>query len=132
MQSSGDKIKQLLSHNVEQVIEKEHLEKVLSSGKKLRVKLGIDPTSPDLHLGHAVILRKLKEFQDLGHKIFLIIGDFTGRIGDPSGRSEIRKLLTEKEVKANMKKYLAQAGKIINVKQAEIVHNSKWFAKDGV
>ncbi|MEK7514305.1 MAG: tyrosine--tRNA ligase, partial [Patescibacteria group bacterium] len=130
--SKEEKIKNLLERNVQEVIEVEHLRKLLLNGKKLRVKLGIDPTSPDLHLGHAVILRKLREFQDLGHKVVLIIGDFTGKIGDPSGRSETRKPLTDKQVKENMKSYLKQAGKVINIKKAEVVFNSRWFVKDGI
>lgn len=120
---------QLLTHGVEEVIEKDHLEKRLKVGEKLRVKFGIDPTAPDLHLGHTVALRKLKQFQDAGHRIVLIIGDFTAMIGDPSGRSAERKPLTAKEVKRNMKKYLKQAGKVLNLKKAEVHYNSKWFAK---
>lgn len=112
------------------VIERNRLEKALKSEKKLRIKFGIDPTSPDLHLGHAVVLRKLKEFEDLGCKIVLIIGDFTAQIGDPSGRSETRKPLTEAEVQANMKEYISQAGKILNIKKAEIHYNSEWFKKE--
>jgi tyrosyl-tRNA synthetase len=127
-----EKVKHLLDCNVEEVTLRKHLEDALHSGKKLRVKLGIDPTSPDLHLGHAVVLRKLKEFQDLGHQIVLIIGDFTARIGDPSGRAEARKPLTEADIKKNMKAYLAHAGKIIDVEKAEISHNSEWFLKEGV
>ena len=122
-------IEQLLSRGVEEAIVKEHLEQVLKSGKKLRVKFGIDPTAPDLHLGHTVPLRKLRQFQDAGHIAVLIIGDFTAMIGDPTGRSEERKPLTAKEVKQNMKKYLKQAAKVIDVKKAEIYYNSKWFAK---
>jgi tyrosyl-tRNA synthetase len=131
---SGDekKINELLTRNVEEVIEKDHLRRALLSGKKLRVKLGIDPTSPDLHLGHAVVLRKLREFQDLGHQIVLIIGDFTGRVGDPSGRGEARKPLAAAEVEKNMKDYLAQAGLILNIKKAKVVHNGDWFEKEGV
>lgn len=132
MANEKNSIKNLLTRNIEEVIEKRHLEDVLRSGKKLRVKLGIDPTSPDLHLGHAVVLRKLKEFEDLGHKIVLIIGDFTARIGDPTGHSETRKPLAEAEIKKNMKEYLTQAGKIIDVKRAEIHKNSDWFKKEGV
>lgn len=125
-----DKIQTLLERGVEEVIVKEHLQKALASGKKLRVKFGIDPTAPDLHLGHLVPLRKLKQFQDNGHKIILIIGDFTAMIGDPSGREGTRKPLTKKEVKANMKKYLKQAGKIIDIGKAEVKYNSKWLSKD--
>lgn len=125
-----NKIKELLSRGVEEVIVRESLEKKLKSGKQLRVKFGIDPTAPDIHLGHTVALRKLKQFQDLGHKIVLIIGDFTAMIGDPSGRSETRKPLTKKEVKNNLKNYLVEAGKIINIKKAEVNYNSKWFGKN--
>ena len=132
MKDKKEQIGELLSRNVENIIDRVHLEKRLRAGEKLRVKLGIDPTSPDLHLGHAVILRKLREFQDLGHKVVLIIGDFTARIGDPSGRSQSRIPLSEKEIKMNMKKYLSQAGKIIDIKKAEVRHNSDWFLKNGV
>lgn len=124
------KINKLLLRGVEEVLVKDHLKELLLSGKILRVKLGIDPTSPDLHLGHTVPLRKLREFQDLGHTAVLIIGDYTAMIGDPTGRSEERKPLTREEVKSNMKKYLAQAGKVIDVKKAEIVYNSSWYAKE--
>src|SRR5665213_1506575 len=99
MASKEEKIERLLSRNVEEVIEKDHLRAALQSGKKLRVKLGIDPTSPDLHLGHAVILNKLREFQDLGHTAVLIVGDFTGQIGDPSGRTDARQPLAAADVK---------------------------------
>lgn len=108
----------------------EHLEERLNRGDKLRVKFGIDPTAPDLHLGHTVPLRKLRQFQDAGHKAVLIIGDFTARIGDPSGKSEERKTLTEKEVKQNFKKYLKQASKVINLRKAEVHYNSKWLKKN--
>jgi tyrosyl-tRNA synthetase len=126
------KINELLTHGAEEVIVEQHLRDALKSGKKLRVKLGIDPTSPDLHLGHAIVLRKLRAFQNAGHKAVLIIGDFTARVGDPSGRVRERKLLTEREIKENMKKYLKLADKIIDTKKAEIVHNSKWFEKEGM
>ncbi|MDP1706275.1 MAG: tyrosine--tRNA ligase [bacterium] len=123
-------IEKLLNRGVEEVIEKSSLEKKLKSGKKLRVKLGIDPTKPDIHLGHTVPLRKLRQFQDAGHKAVLIIGDFTAQIGDPSGRSEERSVLTEREVKNNFKNYLRQAGKVIDLKKAEIRYNSEWLDKD--
>ncbi len=126
------KINDLLIRGVEEIIEKESIIQKLKSGKKLRVKFGIDPTAPDIHLGHSVILKKLKQFQKLGHAIILIIGDFTAKIGDPTGRSEIRKPLTAKNVKQNMKNYLSQAGKIINLKTTEIHYNSEWFLKEGV
>lgn len=123
-------IRELLTRGVADVVYSGHLEKALGKGN-LRVKLGIDPTAPDLHLGHAVVLRKLRQFQNLGNKAVLIIGDFTGRIGDPSGRSKERPHLTEGEVKKNMKKYLAQAGKILDMKKSklEIRYNSEWLGK---
>ncbi len=122
-------IQKILNRGVEEVIDREHLEKALNSGQKLRVKLGIDPTKPDIHLGHTVPLLKLREFQDLGHQAVLIIGDFTAQIGDPSGQSAERQPLTEKEVKANMKHYLEQAGKVIDVKKTEVRYNSEWHGK---
>lgn len=117
----------LLSRGVEEVIETEHLRARLIKGEKLRVKLGIDPTAKDLHLGHTVVLRKLKQFQDAGHQAVFIIGDFTATIGDPSGRDTLRPSLTKEQIKENMKNYLAEAGKIININKAEIRHNSDWY-----
>lgn len=122
----------LLSRNIEEVVEMKHLRAALASGRRLRVKFGVDPSSPDLHLGHAVVLRKLRAFQEAGHRAVLVVGDFTARIGDPSGRNEARKPLGAAEVKANMKTYLAQAGKILDMKKAEIAYNSTWFAKEGI
>lgn len=122
-------VKILLERGVVEVIERNHLEKALESGKKLRIKYGADPTAPDLHLGHAAALRKLKEFQDLGHKIVFIIGDYTAQIGDPSGRSKARPMLSEKEVKANAKTYFQQVGKILDAKKIEIRYNGEWFRK---
>ena len=126
-----EKIDEVLNRATTEVIDREHLKKLLMSGRALRVKFGIDPTSPHIHLGHSVALLKLRQFQDLGHKIVFLIGDFTAMIGDPSGRSETRKRLTEKEVKQNAKTYLNQAGKILNVRQLEIRHNADWFKKGG-
>ncbi|MDP3947384.1 MAG: tyrosine--tRNA ligase [bacterium] len=122
----------ILSRGVAEVIERGHLEHALRSGKKLRVKFGIDPTAPDLHLGHTVPLRKLRQFQDAGHKAVLIIGDFTAVIGDPSGHSDTRKPLTLKEVRQNMRAYLAQAGKVVNLGKAEIRYNSEWHRREGL
>ncbi len=119
----------LLSRGVEDVIVREHLSAALKSGKPLRIKFGADPTAPDLHLGHAVVLRKLREFQDAGHEVVLIIGDYTAKIGDPSGRSKTRPPLTDKEIKVNAKTYFKQAGKILNLRKAEVYYNSKWLKK---
>jgi tyrosyl-tRNA synthetase len=102
------------------------LEERLEQGRPLRVKLGVDPSRPDLTLGHAVVLRKLRQFQDAGHVAVLIIGDFTARIGDPSGQSETRPMLTDEDVRANGETYLAQAGKVLDVESAEIHGNSEW------
>lgn len=126
-----NKISRLLSRGVEDIFIKEDLEKKLSSGKVLRVKFGIDPTGPKIHLGRAATMRKLKEFQDLGHKVVLIVGDFTAMIGDPSDKLEKRPMLTEKKIKENMKDYLKQIGKIIDIKKAEVHFNSKWLKKLG-
>jgi tyrosyl-tRNA synthetase len=123
------KFEDLLSRNVGDAINRGHILKNLASGKKLKIKFGVDPTSPDLHIGHAVPLQKLREFQDLGWTAVLVIGDFTAQIGDPSGRDKTRPPLTAKEVKLNMKNYLRQAGKIINLKKTEVVYNSKWLDK---
>jgi len=130
--TNPEKIKELLERGVQEVIDKSHLEKALQSGKKLRVKFGIDPTSPDLHLGHFIPLRKLRQFQELGHQVILLIGDFTAQIGDPTGKSSARKTITEKEVKENMKEYTNQAGKILNLKKIELRYNSEWYNKKGV
>lgn len=104
------------------------LEQRLEQRRPLRVKLGVDPSRPDLTLGHAVVLRKLRQFQDAGHVAVLIIGDFTARIGDPSGRSETRPMLMEQEIRANADTYLAQAGKVVDVEAAEIHGNAEWTA----
>lgn len=123
------KINTVLTKGTEEAIDRESLDRKLKSGKQLRIKFGVDPTAPNLHLGHSVPLRKLKEFQNLGHKAILIIGDFTAMIGDPTGKSETRKPLTEREVKENLKKYLKQAGKIIDIKKTEVHYNSEWLDK---
>ncbi len=123
------KISRLLGHQVADVIVRESLEKKLRSGKKLRIKLGADPSRPDLHIGHAVLLRKLRAFQDLGHKVIFLIGDFTAKIGDPTGKSKTRPMLSDKEIKANAKTYLAQVGKVLDVKKAEVRFNSEWLGK---
>lgn len=122
----------MLERGVEEVIEKEHLEGRLSKGEKLRVKLGIDPTAKDLHLGHTVVLRKLRQFQDEGHQAVFIIGDFTATIGDPSGRDALRPTLSKEQIEENMKNYLTEAGKVIDIKKAEIRYNSEWYKDKGV
>ena len=124
-----DKIESLLRRRVAEVVVEESLRKKLASGRKLRVKLGVDPTAPDLHLGHAVALKKLREFQELGHQVVLIIGDYTTRVGDPTGKSKTRPMLSEADIEANAKTYLDQAGKVIDLTKIEVRRNGEWFAK---
>lgn len=127
--ANREKIQTILTRATSEIIIDGHLRSQLESGKKLRIKLGIDPTSPDIHLGHAVSLMKLRQFQELGHQAVLIIGDFTAMIGDPTGRTEVRKPLSPEEIKKNLKNYLDQIGKIIDIKKTEIRHNNEWFGK---
>ena len=103
------------------------LEKARATGKPLRVKAGFDPTAPDLHLGHTVLIQKLKNFQDLGHQVIFLIGDFTGLIGDPSGKSETRPPLTEEQVKANAATYERQIFKILDPDKTLVDFNSRWM-----
>ena len=105
------------------------LERSLASGKPLRVKAGFDPTAPDLHLGHTVLLRKLKHFQDLGHTVIFLIGDFTGMIGDPTGRSATRPPLTQEQIAENAETYKAQVFKILSPEKTVVDFNSRWFSK---
>lgn len=125
------KIKELLTRGVEEVIVREDLERKLQSGKKLRVKLGIDPTSPSLHLGRSIPLLKMRDFQEIGHQLVFIIGDATGVVGDTSDKDSERPLLTREQVEKNMKNYVEQAGKIINIKKCEVHYNSEWLNKLG-
>lgn len=120
---------ELLTRGVDQIIGQPELEAALASGKKLRIKFGVDPTRPDLHIGHAVALHKLRQFQDLGHTVIFLIGDYTTKIGDPSGKSKTRPMLTDDEIAAHVKTYLAQVGQILDVKKAEIRYNSEWLGK---
>ncbi|OGD31557.1 tyrosine--tRNA ligase [Candidatus Azambacteria bacterium RIFCSPHIGHO2_02_FULL_52_12] len=121
------KIKEILERGVEDVIIKEHLETALKSGKQLRVKFGIDPTGPKIHLGRAVSLRKLKAFQELGHQIVLIIGDFTATIGDPSDKLAKRPMLLKADIERNMKTYAKQLAKILDMEKVELRYNSEWL-----
>lgn len=110
-----------------EIIDAKNIQKILRARKSLRIKLGVDPTTPDLHLGHVVPLRVLKAFQDAGHQAVLIIGDFTSQIGDPSGKPNTRRQLTPGEPRANERTYRAQVGKILDLRRTEIRHNSEWF-----
>lgn len=128
-----NKIDELLARGVEKVYPSpEAMKKVLASGRRLTLYTGIDPTGPDIHLGHAVFLRKLREFQDLGHKVILLIGDFTGKIGDPTGKYSTRKVLTPAEIKKNEKNYKKDIAKILKFSgpnKAEVKRNSKWLSR---
>ncbi len=124
------RIEEFLSRGVEKIYpSKEAFKKVLMSGKKLTIYNGIDPTGSDLHIGHSSVLFKLKELQNLGHQVILLIGDFTGMIGDPTDKTATRKQLTAKEIKENMKNYIKQAGKILDIKNVNVKYNSKWLSK---
>lgn len=134
-QAPVDVLRILRSGTVEVIQEDEllaRLERSERTGVPLRVKLGVDPSRPDLHLGHAVVLRKLRAFQDLGHRVILLIGDFTGRIGDPTGKSSTRPQLLEDEVERNAQTYLDQAGLVLDLTKAEIRRNSEWLAPLGL
>jgi len=125
--TSQEAIHALLTRSVSDVIVRKTLAEKLASGKRLRIKLGVDPTSPYMHLGHAVVLRKLKAFQDAGHVVVFLIGDFTARIGDPSEKEHARKPLTEKEIEKNIERYKEQVGKVLDLKKTEFRKNSEWY-----
>ena len=128
-----DKQLEIIKRGAVEIISEEELKKKLAESIKtkrpLKIKAGFDPTAPDLHLGHTVLLRKLRQFQDLGHEVYFLIGDFTGQIGDPSGRSEIRKQLSKQEVAKNAETYKKQVAKILDIRKLKVVFNSKWFEK---
>lgn len=121
--------KDFFKRGISEIIDQKSFESRLKSGKKLRIKYGVDPTRPDIHLGHAVAMRKLRELQDDGHTIIFLIGDYTTKIGDPSGRNSARPVLSDVEIAVNAKTYFDQAGKIIDIKKTEIRYNSEWFSK---
>jgi tyrosyl-tRNA synthetase len=123
-------LEDLLTRGVDQIIGRDELEATLVDNKrKLRIKFGVDPTRPDLHIGHALVLHKLRRFQELGHTVIFLIGDYTTKIGDPSGRNQTRPMLSDKEIAANVQTYLDQVGLLLNVKKAEVRYNSEWLAK---
>jgi len=124
-----NQLDELLSRGVDTIIGRDELEAALPKKRKLRIKFGVDPTRPDLHIGHAVALRKLRQFQDLGHTVIFLIGDYTTKIGDPSGKNETRPMLTDAEIKANVATYLEQVKLLLDIKKAEIRYNSEWLGK---
>ncbi len=125
------KIEEILIRGVEEVIGIEELANKLRKGDQIRIKLGIDPTSPNIHIGRSIPLLKLRDFQNLGHKVVFIIGDFTGVIGDTSDKDSERPMLSKETIKKNLENYVLQAGKIIDIKKCEIHYNSKWLEKIG-
>ena len=127
MDSGSEHVRRIYDNAVD-AVPRDELDRRLKGGKELRVKLGIDPTAPDIHLGFAVVLRKLRQFQRLGHTAVLVIGDYTARVGDPSGRSKTRPILTPEEIEANTRTYLDQAYLILDRQRTEVRHNSEWLA----
>lgn len=124
-----DKIDEILTRGVEDIIVKDDLKRELMSGRQLRIKLGVDPTGPKIHLGRAIPLRKLREFQKLGHQVVFIVGDFTAQVGDASDKSEKRPMLTRALIDENLKDYKSQISKILDISKTEFVYNSDWLSK---
>ena len=127
MTDSSGEAARFLTRNAVDALPEGELERQLSKGRPLRVKLGVDPTTPDIHLGHTVVLRKLREFQDLGHTVVLIVGDYTGRVGDPSGRSAQRPFVEGEEIDRNAETYQAQAFKVLDRDRTEVRRNGEWL-----
>ena len=119
----------LLARGADELLKREELEARLKLGRPLRIKAGFDPTAPDLHLGHTVLLNKMRQFQDLGHQVIFLIGDFTGMIGDPSGKNATRKPMTRDDVEANARTYADQVFKVLDRERTEVRFNSEWFGK---
>ena len=119
----------LIARGADEILKREDLEARLASGRPLRIKAGFDPTAPDLHLGHTVLLNKMRQFQDLGHQVIFLIGDFTGMIGDPTGKNATRKPLTREDVLANAETYAEQVFKVLDKTRTEVRFNSEWFGK---
>jgi len=117
---------EIIKRGVDELIVESELRKKLETGRKLRIKLGLDPTAPDLHLGHTVVLNKMRQLQDLGHQVIFLIGDFTSAIGDPSGRNATRPPLTKEQIEVNAKTYFAQASLVLDAEKTEIRYNSEW------
>ncbi len=136
LEKNIDRQLEIIKRGAVEIVSEEELRKKLQESiaqdKPLIIKAGFDPTAPDLHLGHTVLLRKLRQFQDLGHRVFFLIGDFTGRIGDPTGRSEVRKQLTKEEVVENAATYRKQVSRILDIDRIKIVFNSEWFEQMSV
>ena len=121
----------IIKRGAEELIVEEELVEKLKSGKRLRVKAGFDPTAPDLHIGHTVLINKLKQFQDLGHEVLFLIGDFTGMIGDPTGKSATRPPLTAEQVQENAQTYKEQVFKVLDPELTQVMFNSSWMGEMG-
>ena len=119
----------LLKQHTAEIISLDLLEKKLATSKPLVIKLGVDPSAPDIHLGHTVVLKKMKQFQNFGHRVHFLIGDFTAQIGDPSGKSKTRPQLTSEEVRVNVNSYQKQVLRILDKEQTTIVYNSMWYER---
>ena len=120
---------EIIGRGADELLKRDELEQRLKGGRPLRIKAGFDPTAPDLHLGHTVLLNKMRQFQDLGHQVIFLIGDFTGMIGDPTGKNVTRKPLTREDVKANAETYAKQVFKVLDRERTEVRFNSEWFDK---
>jgi tyrosyl-tRNA synthetase len=129
--SATEQAIQTIRRGADELIVEDELAKKLASGRQLRVKLGLDPTAPDLHLGHTVVINKLRDFQQLGHQVQFLIGDFTGMIGDPTGKNQTRPPLTREEIERNAKTYQAQVFKILDPDKTQVLYNSEWSDKLG-
>jgi len=129
MNSMDEQAWQTLRRGVEEILREDELRAKLASGARLRIKAGFDPTAPDLHLGHTVLINKMRQFQDLGHEVHFLIGDFTGMIGDPTGKNVTRKPLTEEEVRANAQTYAEQIFKILDPQRTQVDFNSQWMGR---
>lgn len=125
--ASPDSVLAQLARGIDTLLKPEELEARLAAGRPLRIKAGFDPTAPDLHLGHTVLLNKMRQFQDLGHQVIFLIGDFTGMIGDPTGKSATRKPLSREDVEANARTYAEQVFKVLDRERTEVRFNSEWF-----
>ena len=126
---SSSELEAVTTRGVSEIISREEFVKLLQSGKKLRLKMGFDPSRPDIHLGHVVGLRKLRQLQDLGHQVILIVGDWTAQIGDPSGQAATRTMLSHEQVLENAKSYLRQFFKVVDESRAQVIYQSEWFGK---
>ena len=128
--TSADQLKELKRGIVDLHVEQE-FEKLLANGRPLKIKAGFDPTRPDLHLGHAVLMNKMRQFQDFGHQVIFIVGDFTAQIGDPTGRSAARPVPTREEIEEGARSYAEQAFKILDKDKTKVMYNSDWLGKLG-